>query len=225
MRGRPPSIREEDLLDAARDVFREEGHAATTAAIARRAGVSEGILFYRYKSREALLAAVIHRETQPPEALHAFAKFAARRDLGENLEHLIEVVLESCFRVHPFLELAETSSMSGEIRRLLFAQPETPPPQQIVERISACFEAEMRLGRVRRFDTIPLARAIFGGCVDFVRSRRLPNVTDSRESFVRGFVDALLHGIADPQHRDDNRETRMPPRNRTRRLPGRGQPR
>jgi len=69
MRGRPPSIREEDLLDAARDVFREEGHATTTAKIAERAGVSEGILFYRYKSKEALLAAVIHRETQPPEAL------------------------------------------------------------------------------------------------------------------------------------------------------------
>ncbi|MCC6157893.1 MAG: TetR/AcrR family transcriptional regulator [Deltaproteobacteria bacterium] len=225
MRGRPPSIREEDLLDAARDVFREDGHAATTAKIARRAGVSEGILFYRYKSKEALLAAVIHRETQPPEALAVIAKNAGQRSVGENLERLIEAVLDSCFRVHPFLELAETSPMSGAIRQLLFAEPETLPPQLIVEKINACFAAEMRLGRVRRFDTWPLARAIFGGCVDFVRSRQMPNVTDSRESFVRGFVDALMHGIANPPNRDDDHETQTSARNRTRRAPHRGKPR
>ena len=195
MRGRPPSIREADLLDAARDVFREEGHTATTAKIAKRAGVSEGILFYRYKSKEALLAAVIHRETQPPAALRDIAKTAGRRRLTENFERLIETVLDSCFHVHPFLELAETNPMSAEIRRLLFAHPEKPPPQQIVEMIAGCLKAEMRLGRIRRFDAMPLARAIFGGCVDFVRSRQMPGVSDSRKSFVRGLVDVLLHGI------------------------------
>jgi AcrR family transcriptional regulator len=76
MRGRPPRIREDEILNAARDVFREEGHATTTAKIAERAGVSEGILFYRYKSKEALLAAVIFRETQPPESLRDLVKTA-----------------------------------------------------------------------------------------------------------------------------------------------------
>jgi AcrR family transcriptional regulator len=195
MRGRPPSIREADLLDAARDVFREEGHTATTAKIAKRAGVSEGILFYRYKSKEALLAAVIHRETQPPARLRDIAKTAGRRSLAGNFERLVETVLDSCFHVHPFLELAETNPMSAEIRRLLFAHPEKPPPQQIVEMIAGCLKAEMRLGRIRRIDALPLARAIFGGCVDFVRSRQMPGVSDSRKSFVRGLVDVLLHGI------------------------------
>jgi len=40
MRGRPPSISEETILDAAKAVFMEEGVGATTARIAERAGIS-----------------------------------------------------------------------------------------------------------------------------------------------------------------------------------------
>jgi AcrR family transcriptional regulator len=199
MRGRPQSIKEEDILDAARDVFREEGHAATTAKIAERAGVSEGILFYRYKSKEALLAAVIHRETRPPESLRDLAETAGQRSVAGNLEHVVETVLDSVFRAHPFLELAETSSTFGEIRRVLFAKAGKPPPQQIIELVVSYLEAEIRIGRVRTVDTIPAARAIFGGCVDFVRSRRAAN--DDRRSFVRGLVDVLAHGLAKPRPR------------------------
>jgi AcrR family transcriptional regulator len=198
MRGRPPSIREEDLLDAARDAFREEGHATTTAKIAERAGVSEGILFYRYKSKEALLAAVIHRETQPPEALRGIAKTAGRRSIEENLQHIVETLLASVFRAHPFLELAETSSTSGEIRRALFAKAKKPPPQRIVELVAGYFEAEIRLGRVRNIDTIPIARAIFGGCIDYVRSRHATGGEGDKKAFVKSLVDVLIHGAAKP---------------------------
>jgi AcrR family transcriptional regulator len=62
----PPQIRRRDpeakrarLLEAARSLFAEEGFEATsTAAIARRAGVSEGIVFHHFGSKHGLLAAV-----------------------------------------------------------------------------------------------------------------------------------------------------------------------
>ena len=158
MRGRPPIIRDEEILDAARDVFRAEGHATTTAKIAKRARVSEGILFYRYQSKEALLAAVIRRETQPPEALREIVKNAGRRSLRENLERIVETLLESLSRAHPFLELAITSSTSGEIHKLLFAQGSKPPPQQIVELLKGYFEDESRAGRARAIDANAAAR-------------------------------------------------------------------
>lgn len=194
MRGRPPSIREEDLLDAARDVFREDGHAATTAKIAERAGVSEGILFYRYKSKEALLAAVIHRETQPPESLREIVETARERSVAENLQTIVETLLEAVYRAHPFLELALTSPASGEIHELIFAKPRKPPPQLIVELLAGYFDAEIRLGRARGIDTVAAARAIFGGCVDYVRSRQGARVDDDSRAFTRGLVDVLLHG-------------------------------
>jgi AcrR family transcriptional regulator len=201
MRGRPPTISEDHLLDAARDVFRERGHDTTTAEIARRARVSEGILFYRYKSKAALLAAVIHREAQPPDALREIAETAAERGVAENLGRVVGELLASVVRAHPLLELAETSSVFGEIRRVLFAKARKPPPQRIVELVAAYFEAEMRLGRLRKFDPIPIARALFGGCVDYVRSRRFSGDEGDPSAFVRGLVDVVLHGTAPPSAR------------------------
>jgi AcrR family transcriptional regulator len=195
MRGRPPHIREQDILDSARDVFREDGHATTTAKIARRAGVSEGIIYYRYKSKEALLAAVIERETQPPALLLKIADAAAKRELAQNLKSIVAAVLESVSRAHPLFELAETSPTSHVIRQVLFSKAK-PPPQRIVELIAEYFEAEMRLGRVRRIDAVPAARAVFGACVDYVRSRRTVRDDGDDRAFVRGLVDLLIHGTA-----------------------------
>jgi AcrR family transcriptional regulator len=199
MRGRPPRIREDEILNAARDVFREEGHATTTAKIAERAGVSEGILFYRYKSKEALLAAVIFRETQPPESLRDLVKTAeGKRSVAENLKRIVETLLESVVRAHPFLELAVTSPTSGEIHKLLFAKAKKPPPQRTVELLAGYFEAEIRIGRARAIDTSAAARAIFGGCIDYVRSGQAARDDEGRRAFVRGLVDVLVHGTTKP---------------------------
>jgi AcrR family transcriptional regulator len=51
---RPVTISDEQILDAARAVFTEKGPRATTAEIAERAGVSEGILFKRFGSKAGL---------------------------------------------------------------------------------------------------------------------------------------------------------------------------
>jgi len=201
MRGRPPNIREEDLLNAARDVFRQEGMAATTAKIAKKAGVSEGILFYRYKSKEALFAAVIHRETQPSESLRSIAEKAGQKSVERNLEAIIETILDTVFRAHPFLELAETSPSSSEVRRILFSKSRKPPPQEMVELVADYFEQEAALGRLRKVNGVAIGRAVFGGCVDFVRSREFQTGSDSRASFVQGLLDVIINGAARPSQR------------------------
>jgi len=198
MRGRPPSIREEDLLDAARDVLRKEGMAATTAKIAKKAGVSEGILFYRYKSKEALLAAVIHRETQPSESLRSIAKKAGQGSVQQNLETIIETILDTVSRAHFFMELAETSPSSSEVRRILFSRSRRPPPQEMVELVANYLEQEETLGRLRKVNGLAVGRAVFGGCVDFIRSREFRTAGDSRASFVQGLLDVILNGAARP---------------------------
>ena len=193
MCGRPRQILEEDILNAARDVFREDGHATTTANIAKRAGVSEGILFYRYKTKVALLTAVIHREVQPVKLLLEIENIAGQRTLKENLAIIIVTLLESVSRVHPFMELAETSPASHKIRQVLFSKGK-PPPIQIVELIAGYFEAEMRLGRVRTIDARIAALAAFGACIDYVRSHHEMNDKRDDQAFVQGLVDLLFHG-------------------------------
>jgi AcrR family transcriptional regulator len=56
---RPKTISDEDLLAAARSVFRAQGRTATTRAIAREAGISEGILYQRFGSKEGLFVAAM----------------------------------------------------------------------------------------------------------------------------------------------------------------------
>jgi AcrR family transcriptional regulator len=59
VRTRDPEAKRARVLAAARTLFAERGYAATTTAdVARRASVSEGIVFHHYGSKEGLLAAV-----------------------------------------------------------------------------------------------------------------------------------------------------------------------
>lgn len=56
---RPRRIDDATLLEAARDVFVEKGPGATTREVAQRAGVSEGVLFQRYKTKADLFFAAL----------------------------------------------------------------------------------------------------------------------------------------------------------------------
>ncbi|MEO6418509.1 MAG: helix-turn-helix domain-containing protein, partial [Polyangiaceae bacterium] len=58
-RGRPPTISDDRLLEAAREVFLARGIRATTAEVAERAHVSEGTIFHRYKTKDALFSAAM----------------------------------------------------------------------------------------------------------------------------------------------------------------------
>lgn len=57
--GRKKSISDADLLAVARAVFVEEGMGASTKEIARRAGVSEGVLYQRFATKDELFFAAM----------------------------------------------------------------------------------------------------------------------------------------------------------------------
>ncbi|HTT64996.1 MAG TPA: helix-turn-helix domain-containing protein [Bryobacteraceae bacterium] len=65
--GRNKTISDDELLDAARRVFVEQGFTASTKEIARRAGVSEGVLFQRFQTKEDLFFAAM---IPPPADVH-----------------------------------------------------------------------------------------------------------------------------------------------------------
>ena len=93
--------------------------------------VSEGILFYRYQSKEALLAAVIRRETQPPEALREIVKTAGRRSLRENLERIVETSARIASPEHtPFWSSQSPAPAPARSTSSSSRGPSKPPPQQ-----------------------------------------------------------------------------------------------
>lgn len=64
----------------AREVFLERGIRATTADVAERANVSEGTIFHRFKSKEALFRAAM--QFDPEEVPEPFATLSALSETG-----------------------------------------------------------------------------------------------------------------------------------------------
>lgn len=79
------------LLDAARDLIRARGYAATTVDdLCRTAGVTKGAFFHHFESKEALGVAVAKQWTELTSALFAAAAYHAPKDPLERVLAYIE---------------------------------------------------------------------------------------------------------------------------------------
>jgi AcrR family transcriptional regulator len=185
-RGRPIEIPEDALLDAARALLLRRGLGATTAEIAARAGVSEGLVYYRYKTKEALLAAVLEREQRAPPRLGELVEAAGRGALPESIEEVGRVVMRSLRATAPFVDLAHSSP---RIRRMLAGA--AGEPERVIGSVERYFAAEMAAGRLRAMDPGVIARALFGAVLDRVLSGRM-----SRRQADPGADGAFLQALA-----------------------------
>lgn len=57
--GRQRIITDQELLAVAREVFREQGHAASTRDVARAAGITQAVLYQRFRSKDELFFAAM----------------------------------------------------------------------------------------------------------------------------------------------------------------------
>src|SRR5688572_2542562 len=88
---RPVTISDESILEAAREVLLERGQLGTTAEVAQRAGVSEGIIFKRFKTKDELFRRAL--TLLPPEDVPWIASLPARVGTGDVRTHLEELAL------------------------------------------------------------------------------------------------------------------------------------
>lgn len=203
-RGRPPRIQEDTLLDAARDVLLRDGVAATTAEIARRAGVSEGLLFYRYATKEALVLAVLDRQMRFPARLADLLGRAGEGTLVESLCQIGGELMAFQRATFPFVELARAVLDAPALRKGLGTSAATP--ERIVTALARHVEAEQRLGRLRRVDARMLARVFSAAIMHRVFAQHLPEPGAFHEddaTFLLGLADILLNGALPPAPRPD----------------------
>jgi AcrR family transcriptional regulator len=67
--GRQKTITDDEVLRIARNIFRAQGHTATTREIAQAAGISEAILYQRFGSKDELFFAAMHPQGPDLEQL------------------------------------------------------------------------------------------------------------------------------------------------------------
>lgn len=196
---RPVTIRDEDILEAARAVFLERGIRATTADIAKRADVSEGSLFKRFRSKDELFRVALGGHYEPDFELHRMlAARVGQGDVEETLVMLGHGLMEKFFTMMPDWMMSWANS-GGEKR---FEWGGGPPPNMIKGQraFAGYLEGEMRLGRVKRGDAEVIARTFSGAiylfCFTEVMFGPSPELPMPRAAFVRGLVRSLWDGLA-----------------------------
>ena len=196
---RPSVIRDEQILQAAREVFLERGFSATTAEVARRAGVAEGTLFNRFATKRDLFHAAMRPDLEEPSFVAALERRVDEPDVRAVLE---EVGLETIafFRHLVPLIMMSWSNPEGGLPPLLLGP--NPPPLRALKRVAAYFEAVMRRGRMKRHDPEIVARALVGALQNYVffevllrAQEELP--LDAR-AYVKGLVGVLCEGVLPP---------------------------
>jgi AcrR family transcriptional regulator len=125
--GRYKTISDQEVLQVARDVFRAQGHTATTRAIAEAAGISEAILYQRFGSKDDLFfAAMLPRgpeiekvlgPTDPPDGAHTYLRSVAVR-IGKYFGDVIPLALR--VMMHPSFDatsLARAQPTGADVLR------------------------------------------------------------------------------------------------------------
>ena len=124
--GRRKRIEDEELLAVAREVFSEKGIGASTREIARRAGISEAVIYQRHPTKADLFFAAM-----VPPALELEALFAHGGEGVEGCERLETIALGMLqyFRdIMPIL-LPLVTHPSFDFERFARQHPESPLAQ------------------------------------------------------------------------------------------------
>lgn len=196
---RPVVIRDETIVEAAREVFLARGFQATTAEVAERAGVSEGSIFKRFKSKFELFQAAMQADFEQPAFTRGLVERVGQGDLRENLYQLGAAIVDHLRAMMPLMMMS-WSTPDGKGNPCLYPGGNDPAPVRILRDVAGYLEAEMRLQRMRRHDPEILARVFLGAIGNFLmfelvfRSHeKLPMPT---ETFLRGLVQLVWTGAA-----------------------------
>ncbi|MET7333210.1 TetR/AcrR family transcriptional regulator [Nonomuraea sp. NPDC005650] len=112
----PRSSSKERLLDAAAEVLLSEGaEALTLEAVARRAGVSKGGLFYHFPTKQALVAAMVDRLTK------AFDQALA--ETGDEPGDFLRAYLNATIPEHPTATNAPADRVTAALLAAVLVDP------------------------------------------------------------------------------------------------------
>jgi len=201
---RPVSIKDQTIIDAARSVFLEKGFGATTAEVAERAGVSEGTLFNRFRSKAELFQAAMHPQFAELGWLADLEARVGQGDLQEQLTALAGAGVAFFRQLMPLVMMSYANPAPNGLPEQL-NQPD-PPPLRALQRLTRYFEAEIRLGRLRPVDPEILARMFLGSLQQYVFFELLFQAQQTLPlplpTYLRGLVAMLWTGAGPPVPQD-----------------------
>lgn len=204
--------RRQQILEAALDVFAEQGlHGATTKEIAARAGVTPGLIYFYFPSKEDLFTATFEHQAQlafaqldfaeeaasdePPEVVmrQVVSRFIAFMD-SPRCASLMRILMRESVR-------CESSALvegKDEARSQIKSRQIKSLSQRLYANLHGYLAARMGRGKLRTMDASLVAQLLTGSIVT-VMLRRLSGdallAHVSQEELTDTIVNLFLHGL------------------------------
>ncbi len=189
--------RRDQIIEAAMRVFAQKGFTrATNKDIAREAGITPGLIYYYFESKEDLLKSIIETRspaqlmtTLPPQAFELppeiFLRMLILRVLGiiesERLIQLIRMLLP---------ELMHNAEMAPIIFSII---------QRVLEFLGTYFDTQVEKGALRRINGVLTAQIMVGAVFSFVLRRQIirdPTALEYTQEQIAEIVsETVLQGI------------------------------
>ncbi len=192
--------RREQIIDAAMRVFAQKGFVrATNKDVAREAGITAGLIYHYFESKEALLMAVIEGRS-PLKVLSALPENA----FAMSPEQFFPFVIQQILRV------VETENFIALVKVVLpevlnneqsyLAQVVPMALQRGLSFLGEYLEAQMQTGTIRRADIVINTQILFGSIVGIILRRQVLHDPEAlkltHEQIASTITETLLHGLA-----------------------------
>jgi AcrR family transcriptional regulator len=189
--------RREQIAEAAMRVFARKGFMrATNKDIAREAGITTGLIYHYFDSKEALLKAIVEMRS-PAQLVYSLSP--------EVLALPAEVMLRSLLL--RMLNVVEGEDFVQLLRVFLpeaihdpgLAAAGLPSHLEATKFLEGYLGAKMESGELRSADLAMAAQALMSGIMGFVLRRQIlhdPSALQyTREEIVDGIVGTVFHGL------------------------------
>ncbi|HLP91869.1 MAG TPA: helix-turn-helix domain-containing protein [Nostocaceae cyanobacterium] len=184
-------ITNEQILEAARSVFLEQGFTASTLEIAQRAGISEASIFKRFSTKEELFFTALGIP-DTPLWVQKMAALVGQGDIKGNLVYICQQILDFYREVIPRLMMLRSRGTAiPEICDQLDSK-------QIrdVNRLTTFLEQEIQQGRLKG-DGKTIAVVLLGSLMKYVLLEQThPSDSESDTLFVQQLIELIWQGIA-----------------------------
>ncbi len=190
LRRRAPDRKREQIAQAAAELFAERGYSgATTAAIAARAGVSEGTVFHHYTSKRGLFRAVVARYGT------ALVRAMFGVDAAEPLSRPRDAIRAGFAYVRGHAALHRVfATREADLAELVYAGTHEP----IVTALERTLHAGVERGVVRPMNTRIVAELCYSLVDGALRACFIDGDGQNEDAYLREAIDCVERALAPP---------------------------
>lgn len=198
---RRAEARPDEVLDAALTVFVEKGFAATKVEeVARAAGVSKGLVYLYFPSKEALLEGIVKRALSP--IAENAAQGLAHLD-GDPREAITRLLTVMCRQLSDPAKLAVPKLVLSEVAR--FPGLAAMYRREVLDKVRPILEALLARGvasgQLRPIDPEMAVRSVIGPVMAHLAMSELFDVRPADglalDRLLKSHLDILFNGISE----------------------------